>query len=69
MKMKKLLAIVVLGLLWSISVKSDDMSDYIFTNLQQDYSDCYAYFKISEEGVKRSKSDKKDNAALKLNEA
>jgi hypothetical protein len=67
--MKKLLGIVVLGLLWSISAKSDDMSDYIFTNLQQDYSDCYAYFKISEEGVKRSKSDIKDNAALKLKEA
>ena len=67
--MKKLLAIIVLGLLWSISVKSDDMSDYIFTNLQQDYSDCYAYFKISEEGVKRSKSNIKDNAVSKLTEA
>ena len=56
-------------LLWSGSVKSDAMSDFIFTNLQQDFSDCYAYYKISEEGVKRSKSNTKDNAVPKLVEA
>ena len=67
--MKKLLGIVVLGLLWSGSVKSDDMSDFIFTNLQQDFSDCYAYYKISEEGVRKSKSNTKDNAIPKLVEA
>ena len=67
--MKKLLGILVLGLLWSGSVKSDDMSDFIFTNLQQDFSDCYAYYKISEEGVRKSKSNTKDNAIPKLVEA
>ena len=49
--------------------RGDDMSDFIFTNLQQDFSDCYAYYKISEEGVKRSKSNTKDNAVPKLVEA
>ena len=67
--MKKLLGIVVLSLLLIGKVNADEKLDYVFSNLQMDFSDCYAYYKISEEGVKRSKSKIKDNAEKKLGEA
>ena len=68
--MKKFLGILVLGLfLNSSNAFSDAINDYIFTNLQQDYTNCYCYYKISEEGVKRSKTSLKDDEVEKLAEA
>lgn len=68
--MKKLFLYVFLVLfLNSSNAFSDAINDYIFTNLQQDYTNCYCYYKISEEGVKRSKTSQKDDAVEKLAEA
>ena len=66
--MKKIITILIV-LFWNGNLKADAMSDYIFTNLQMDFTDCYAYYKISEEGVKRSNSDIKDDAVARLAEA
>ena len=66
--MKKLSLILII-LFWNSNLKADAMSDYIFTNLQQDFTNCYAYYKVSEQGVKRSKSDIKDDGVIKLAEA
>ena len=68
--MKKLSLYVFLVLfLNSSNAFSDAINDYIFTNLQHDYTNCYCYYKISEEGVKRTKTSLKDEAVKKLAEA
>jgi len=68
--MKKLLWILVIGLfLNSSNAFSDAINDYIFTNLQEDYTNCYCYYKISEEGVRRTKTSLKDGGVEKLAEA
>ena len=68
--MKKLFLYVFLVLfLNSSNAFSDAINDYIFTNLQHDYTNCYCYYKISEEGVKRTKTSLKDEAVEKLAEA
>ena len=68
--MKKIFLYVFLVLfLNSSNAFSDAINDYIFTNLQHDYTNCYCYYKISEEGVKRTKTSLKDEAVEKLAEA
>ena len=68
--MKKIFLYVFLGLfLNSSNAFSDAINDYIFTNLQEDYTNCYCYYKISEEGVRRTKTSLKDDAVEKLAEA
>ena len=67
--MKKLLGILILSIFLSFKSFADDKLDYVFSNLQMDFSDCYAYYKVSEEGIKRSKSKMKDDAEKKLAEA
>lgn len=48
--------ITVLIFLFSPSLSKSDMkSDYVLNNLQQDFTTCYCYFKISEEGISRNK--------------
>ena len=68
--MKKIFLYLFLVLfLNSSNAFSDAINDYIFTNLQEDYTNCYCYYKISEEGVKRTKTSLKDEAVKKLAEA
>ena len=68
--MKKLFLYLFLVLfLNSSNAFSDAINDYIFTNLQEDYTNCYCYYKISEEGVKRTKTSLIDEAVEKLAEA
>ena len=68
--MKKIFLYLFLVLfLNSSNAFSDAINDYIFTNLQMDFTDCYSYYKISEEGVRRSKTSQKDDAVEKLAEA
>ena len=50
------------------NAKADAQSNYIFTNLQSDFTDCFAYYKYSEEGVKRTNHETKDQVAKKLAE-
>ena len=64
--MKKLLGIVVLGLLFVGSAYSNEKQTYILNNLQEDFTTCYSYFKIAEEGISRgSNADKKTIVGLK----
>ena len=64
--MKKLLGIVVLGLLLSGNAYANEKQTYILNNLQEDFTTCYSYFKIAEEGISRgSNVDKETVAGLK----
>ena len=48
--------IIILILLFSSSLSKSDMkSNYVLNNMQQDFTTCYCYFKISEEGISRNK--------------
>ena len=64
--MKKFLGTVVLGLLLSGNVYANEKQTYVLNNLQEDFTTCYSYFKIAEEGISRgSKVDKNTIAGLK----
>lgn len=64
--MKKFLIIMNLVLFLSSDAYADKKQKYILNNLQQDFTTCYCYFKIAEEGLSRgSKVDKNSIAALK----
>ena len=61
--MKKLLGIVVLGLLWcNISFSEtieEKRSHYIYNNLSSEYSECQHYFLIGSEALKTNNPDPK----------
>ena len=64
--MKKLLGIVVLSLLLSGNAISDEKQTYVLNNLQEDFTTCYSYFKIAEEGFSRGTNvDEKTIAGLR----
>lgn len=54
--MRKLLSILVLSLLFGGYSYSDEKQTYVLNNLQEDFTTCYSYYKISEEGVSRGRS-------------
>ena len=54
--MKKFLSILVFSYLLAGSAYSDDKQNYVFNNLQEDFSTCYSYYLIAEEGFKKSGS-------------
>jgi hypothetical protein len=61
--MKKLLGIIVLGLFLSGSTYANEKQTYILSNLQEDFTTCYSYFKIAEEGISRGSNVNKDTIA------
>ena len=61
--MKKLLGIVVLGLLLSGNAYANEKQTYVLNNLQEDFTTCYSYFKIAEEGISRGSNVNKDTIA------
>ena len=64
--MKKLLVIIVLSFLFSGNAISDEKKTYVLNNLQEDFTTCYTYFKIAEEGLSRGKNvDEKTIAGLR----
>ncbi len=64
--MKKLLVIIVLSFLFSGNAISDEKKTYVLNNLQEDFTTCYSYFKIAEEGFSRGKNvDEKTIAGLR----
>ena len=54
--MKKFLSILVFSYLLAGSAYSDDKQNYVFNNLQEDFTTCYSYYLIAEEGLKKSGS-------------
>ena len=54
--MKKLLSIIIFILLLGGYAFSDEKQTYVLNNLQEDFTTCYSYYKISEEGVSRGRS-------------
>ena len=64
--MKKLLVILALSFLFSGNAISDEKKTYVLNNLQEDFTTCYSYFKIAEEGFSRGKNvDEKTIAGLR----
>ena len=64
--MKKILVIIVLSFLFSGNAISDEKKTYVLNNLQEDFTTCYTYFKIAEEGLSRGKNvDEKTIAGLR----
>ena len=64
--MKKLLVIIILSFLFSGNAISDEKKTYVLNNLQEDFTTCYTYFKIAEEGLSRGKNvDEKTIAGLR----
>tara|TARA_X000000368_G_C22752304_1_gene588942 strand:+ start:103 stop:522 length:420 start_codon:yes stop_codon:yes gene_type:complete len=64
--MKKLLVILALSFLFSGNAISDEKKTYVLNNLQEDFTTCYTYFKIAEEGLSRGKNvDEKTIAGLR----
>ena len=64
--MKKLFGIVVLGLFLIGNAYANEKQTYVLNNLQEDFTTCYSYFKIAEEGIARgSNADKDIIAGLK----
>ena len=61
--MKKILGIVVLSLLFSGNAISDEKQKYVLSNLQEDFTTCYSYFKIAEEGLSRGTNVDKETIA------
>ena len=59
--MRKLLAIVVLGLLWCNNIlaqtNEEKRNAYIFNNLSLEYTECQHYFLIASEAVKTNNPD------------
>ena len=53
--MKKLLSIIFLSF-FSINANADDQQTFVFNNLQGDFTNCYSYYFLSEEGFKKSGS-------------
>ncbi|WP_428080275.1 hypothetical protein [Candidatus Pelagibacter sp.] len=53
--MKKLLSIIFLSF-FSMSAYADDQQTFVFNNLQGDFTTCYSYYLLSEEGFKKSGS-------------
>ena len=53
--MKKLISAIILSIL-STSVNADDQQTFVFNNLQGDFTTCYSYYLLSEEGLKKSGS-------------
>jgi len=53
--MKKLLSIIFLSF-FSMSANADDQQTFVFNNLQGDFTTCYSYYLLSEEGFKKSGS-------------
>ena len=51
--MKKLLSIIFLSFI-SFSANADDKQTFVFNNLQEDFTTCYSYYLLSEEGFKKS---------------
>ena len=47
--MKKLLSIIFLSF-FSMSANADDQQTFVFNNLQGDFTTCYSYYLLSEEG-------------------
>ena len=54
--MKKFLSILVFSYLLAGSAYSDDKQNYVFNNLQEDFTTCYSYYLIAEVGFKKSGS-------------
>jgi len=54
--MKKFLLILVISYLLGGGAYSDDKQNYVFNNLQEDFTTCYNYYLIAEEGFKKSGS-------------
>ena len=61
--MKKILGIIVLGLLLSGNTYANEKQTYVLNNLQEDFTTCYSYFKIVEEGIARGSNVDKDTIA------
>ena len=53
--MKKLISAIILSIL-STSAYADDQQTFVFNNLQGDFTNCYSYYLLSEEGFKKSGS-------------
>ena len=53
--MKKLISAIILSIL-STSANADDQQTFVFNNLQRDFTTCYSYYLLSEEGFKKSGS-------------
>ena len=54
--MKKFLSILVFSYLLGGVAYSDDKQNYVFNNLQEDFTTCYSYYLIAEEKFKKSGS-------------
>ena len=54
--MKKFLLILVFSYLLGGVAYSDDKQNYVFNNLQEDFTTCYSYYLIAEKGFKKSGS-------------
>ena len=76
--MKKLLSILVLSFLFGGSASAeepkneyddiilDEAQTYVLNNLQEDFTSCYSYYKIAEEGISRGREvDEKTLAGFK----
>ena len=61
--MKKLLGIVVMGLFLIGNTYANEKQTYVLNNLQEDFTTCYSYFKIAEEGIARGSNVDKDTIA------
>ena len=58
--MKKYFIIIISFILISLNANSDEKQTYVLNNLQEDFTTCYSYYKISEEGVSRGRSIDED---------
>ena len=54
---------MVLGLFLIGNTYANEKQTYVLNNLQEDFTTCYSYFKIAEEGIARGSNADKDTIA------